>query len=133
MGTASLSVAHYGHPLLKGAKHWSFLLDTSEGCAITYQLTGSTNTYELKEPEEIEILESQTYLGRVVVGTIDTAKQGQLLNLLKKVPITRGNLQWNCQNWIAEALQALKENGFDVVTLNHKDLHTSLQAAKREN
>ena len=60
MGTASLSVAHYGHPLLKGAKHWSFLLDTSEGCAITYQLTGSTNTYELKEPEEIEILKSQT-------------------------------------------------------------------------
>jgi|ERR1700722_15347614 len=132
MPATSLSVAHYGHPLLKGAKHWSFLLQTYEGRAVAYQITGSTNTYEFKEPEEIEILKSQTYLGRVQVGAIDTAKQGRLLAVLKNVPIQRGDLQWNCQNWIVESLKALQEDGFDVIALTHEDLGMKLQAAQRD-
>jgi hypothetical protein len=127
-----LSVAHYGHPLLKGAKHWSFLLHQSDRHAIMYQITGSTNTYEFKEPEQVDILDEQSYMGRVTVGSVDTAKQQCFDKVLRNIPVTRGNLQWNCQNWIVEALKALQDSGFDVDALTHEDLGAKLQQAKRE-
>lgn len=132
MATSTLSVAHYGHPLLKGARHWSLLLHLGEGCAIAYQLTGSTDVYEFKQPEEGEFMESQTYMGRVAVGSIDLARQEDLLKVLGNVPITRGDLQWNCQNWVVAALEALRNNGFNVDVHTRDDLAAKLEQAKRD-
>jgi len=132
MPTAVLSVGQYGHVLLKGAKHWSFLLLKSDGVAVAYQLTGSTKTYEFKKPEEVIIKKTQTYLGKVDVGCIDIAKQNDLYNVLNKVNIKRGDVNWNCQNWIIEGLKALNKEGFEIDVLTHDDLAEKLQLAKRD-
>jgi hypothetical protein len=133
--SANLSVAHFGHPLLKGAKHWSLLLFKPDSCTIAYQTTGSTDTYEYKEPEEVDnIIESQTYMGKVDVGmvTVDEANLARFEEVLRGVPITRGNLNWNCQNWVVQSLQALHDNGFDVDALTHTDLGEALGKAKKD-
>lgn len=132
MPTTILSVGQYGHPLLKGAKHWSFLLLKGDGIAIAYQVTGSTNTYEFKKPEEVIIKKTQTYLGKVDVGCVDKAKQNDLYEVLKRVEVKRGDINWNCQNWIVESLKALNEEGFEVDALTHDDIAGKLQLAKRD-
>lgn len=132
MPTTTLSVAQYGHPLLKGAKHWSFLLHKSGGYAIAYQVTGSTDTYTYKDPEEVQIKKSQTYMGRVDVGNVETTGIGRVEEVFKNVPITRGDLQWNCQNWVIQALKALRDDGFAVDALTLEELKGKLQLAKRD-
>ncbi|KAI0940905.1 hypothetical protein AcV7_003153 [Taiwanofungus camphoratus] len=131
MADATLSVAHFGHPLLKGAKHWSLLLLNSDGCAVAYQVTGSTDTYEFKEPEDIEYKKDQTYMGKVDVGHVDMMKQAEMLEVLRKVRITRGDLNWNCQNWVVAALKELSEGGFAVDTLTLDQLAARLSKAER--
>ncbi|KAI0923472.1 hypothetical protein AcV5_009010 [Taiwanofungus camphoratus] len=131
MADATLSVAHFGHPLLKGAKHWSLLLLNSDGRAVAYQVTGSTDTYEFKEPEDIEYKKDQTYMGKVDVGHVDMMKQAEMLEVLRKVRITRGDLNWNCQNWVVAALKELSEGGFAVDTLTLDQLAARLSKAER--
>jgi len=132
MPNTTVSVAQYGHPLLKGAKHWSLLLLKPGGYAVAYQLSGSTDTYAFKDPEEIQIRKSQTYMGRVDIGNVDATKLGRVDKVLRSVPITRGNLQWNCQNWVIQALYALQNDGFAVDALTLEDLQAKLQLVKRD-
>jgi hypothetical protein len=97
-----------------------------------YQVTGSTNTYDFKKPEEVIIKKTQTYLGKVDVGCVDEAKQNDLYEVLKRVEVKRGDVNWNCQNWIVEGLKALNEEGFEVDALAHDDIAGKLQLAKRD-
>ncbi|KAH9838529.1 uncharacterized protein C8Q71DRAFT_534550 [Rhodofomes roseus] len=131
-----LYVAHYGHPLLKGAKHWSFLLpkpnsNTDSDVATAYQVTGSTETYEVKDPEELrsDSEQSKTCMGRVEVGNIEDKRRGEFESVVLAVPVTRGNLAWNCQNWIIEALGALKQRGFNVKAYQLAELQKLLAEA----
>jgi hypothetical protein len=130
--SAKLSVAHFGHPLLKGAKHWALILFKPDHSTIAYQTTGSTDTYEYKEPEEIQIAESQTYMGKVDVGTVDVEKLEHFEEVLRDVPITRGDLYWNCQNWVVQALRALSDD-FAVTAPTHYQLDAALKEAGKDN
>ncbi|KAL0958198.1 hypothetical protein HGRIS_000361 [Hohenbuehelia grisea] len=122
MSSQALNVGHFGSPQLKGAKHWSFLLMKTDSKAIAYQVSGSTNTYAYKEPEDTTPEESNAFMGMVTVGSIDTRDEERFVTVLQNVPITRGDREWNCQNWIVEALRALKDNGFDVKVLTKVEL-----------
>ncbi|KIM80713.1 hypothetical protein PILCRDRAFT_821968 [Piloderma croceum F 1598] len=132
MPTTTLSVGQYGHPLLKGAKHWSLLLLKSNGLAIAYQITGSTETYEFKTPEDVQIKDTPTYMGKADVGHVDIAQQNDLYEVLKMVQVRRGDVNWNCQHWIIAALRALQEGGFAVDALTHEHLTEKLRLAKRD-
>ncbi|KAH9838530.1 uncharacterized protein C8Q71DRAFT_534619 [Rhodofomes roseus] len=126
----SLYVAHYGHPLLKGAKHWSFLLyKPGDQHAKAYQLTGSTTTYEVKQPEEVTPAKSSSFMGQVPVGHIAESHVAAFEQMVLGLPITRGNTAWNCQNWIIGALAALKANGFNVTAYGLEDLRKLLAEA----
>ncbi|KIJ64529.1 hypothetical protein HYDPIDRAFT_89909 [Hydnomerulius pinastri MD-312] len=131
MTAQTLSVAHYGHPKLR-VKHWSFLLFTADGKTVAYQITGSTTTYEMKEPEVVQHLRSQSYLGRVDVGTIDAARRDEFLQVLKDVNVKRGDIGWNCQNWVIDALSALKAKGFSVQELTLQDLASRLESCTKD-
>lgn len=112
----NLFVAQYGHPLLKGAHHWSFLLldEHQIDHATAYQVTGSTSTYEIKTSETVCLKKSTTYMGKIEVGNIDESRRKECEEAIMIVPVTRGNMAWNCRNWIVEVLVALKTKGFDV-------------------
>jgi len=131
MSSTPLWVAHYGHPLLRGARHWSFLVPIGNGCAIEYQISGSSTTYVFKV-EEIEVANLQSYMGKVVVGSIDDARRGDMLEILKEVPIIRGDTNWCCHHWIIEGLHALKNEGFEVDTPSREELVAKLAWADKD-
>jgi hypothetical protein len=120
-----LFVAQYGHPLLKGAQHWSLLLldeHNSANGATAYQVTGSTSTYEIKQPEVVCPEKSTTYMGRIEVGNIEPSRRMECEAAIMMVPAIRGSTAWNCQNWIVEVLAALRTEGFDVQSYNLVEL-----------
>lgn len=84
--------------------------------AINYQASGSTETYEYKDSEEVTMMTVPNYMGKVRVGTIDATRyrSGELERVLKGIGIKRGDLEWNCQNWIIEALVWLSESASNV-------------------
>ena len=127
-----LYVARYGHPLLKGAQHWSFLLlDQHESdCATAYQVTGSTSTYEIKKPEMVFPKKSTTYMGRIEVGHVDESRRKECEAAIMAVPVTRGCKAWNCQNWIVEVLAALKAKEFNVELYGLVELQELLKSSK---
>ncbi|KZT12019.1 uncharacterized protein LAESUDRAFT_719981 [Laetiporus sulphureus 93-53] len=129
MPSTSLSVAHFGHPLLKGAKHWSILVPTAEGRAFEYQISGSTKTYEFKA-EEVVLEELQSCMGQVTLGSVDADRHAEILETLRAVPIQRGNISWCCHQWVLEGLAALQEGGFAVTVPTHSDLETMLAQAQ---
>ncbi|KAL0958197.1 hypothetical protein HGRIS_000360 [Hohenbuehelia grisea] len=120
--TLALDIGHYGSPLLRGAKHWSFLLMNFDGTAIAYQISGSTNDYYLKDPVLVVPNRVQSYMGRVNVGQISVERVKDFDDVLKSVPVIRGSLQWNCQDWIIDALTMLRYNGFRVEALTKEAL-----------
>ncbi|KAF8572571.1 hypothetical protein K439DRAFT_1513645 [Ramaria rubella] len=120
----NVSIAQYGHVLLKGARHWAILVHTnpSEDEAIAYQIEGQTTDYSFKEPEVIVVSRSKTYLGNVLVGTIDESGAETFETTLKNVPIIRGDKGWHCQHWIVSALSRLKDAGFNINDYSHEQL-----------
>ena len=109
-------VAQYGHTRLPGAKHWAIVVlkDLEKLRGIAFQVTGSTNTYEVKRPEEVELLCSTTYMGNVKVGSVcgDYALGAESTapsTIIQHTPVVRGDLNWNCQNWVVAALKCLKD------------------------
>ena len=100
-------VAQYGHAKLPGAKHWAIVVITNRENmkGIAFQVTRSTNTYEVKQPEEVELLYSTVtaYMGNIKVGTVyrDYAfgeENTALLAIIQHTPVVRGNRNWNCQH-----------------------------------
>lgn len=131
MPAKKLFVAHYGHPMLRGAKHWAILREIDDDRSVAYQITGSTTTYAIKAPEVIIAMRSMTYLGKVVVGLVEESQFALVEEVLQGVPVTQGDLQWNCQNWVVQALGELKAQGVNVEAPTQVDLTTKLQGASR--
>lgn len=138
MSKGNLYVAHYGHPLLKGAKHWSFLLFkspeevSSDGHdATAYQITGSTNTYQVKPPEEVYSSLSRSYLGKVCVGNVTISQRLAFEEVVLNIPVVTGNLGWNCQNWVIAALAELKQKEYDVRDFTHDELFDKLASSTK--
>ncbi|KAI0078861.1 hypothetical protein K474DRAFT_1659781 [Panus rudis PR-1116 ss-1] len=127
----TLSVGHYGHPLLNGTRHWSFLLHTPDGDTIAYQVAGTVDSYHLREPVKVEPGRARTFMGRVNVGTVDGHRQSTFDQILKSVPVRRGDSQWNCQNWVVESLKALGDHGFNVEVLSQQELLDKLSHTAR--
>lgn len=123
-----ISVAQYGHPLLKGARHWSILIHQEplssawSGIVDVYQVVGSTETYEYDTKHSVDLNRDRSYMGRVVLGSIQKSSLASVDGILKKVPITRGDLKYNCQNWVIDGLKALAAKQVDVQQPSLEDL-----------
>jgi hypothetical protein len=129
----TVSVGQYGHLLLKGARHWSILVEDVPqptpwtGQATAYQVSGSTETYEYAKPVQVNLKEDSTYMGRINVGYIDGEQRRNIAEILEKVAITHGNLEWNCQNWVAAGLQALADAGMSVKRYTQPQMREMLE------
>lgn len=133
-------VAQYGHAKLPGARHWAIVVITNQENmkGIAFQVTGSTNTYEIKQPEEVELLRLTTYMGNIKVGTVyrDYAfgeDSTALFAIIQNTPVVRGNRNWNCQNWIVDALKRLKDAQHNISEeISLEGLQAQLSRAQRE-
>ena len=107
---------------------------------IAFQVTGSTNTYEVKQPEEVELLCSTVtaYMGNIKVGTVcrDYAfgeESTALLAIIQHNPVVRGNRNWNCQHWVVAALKRLKDAQHDIsVEISIEGLQAQFAQVQRE-
>jgi hypothetical protein len=132
-------VAQYGHVRLPGAKHWAIVVitDSTKLKGTAFQLTGSTTTYQAKQPEEVELLHSQSYMGSVKVGMVHRDRafgvDGTALGtIIQATEVVRGSLQWNCQNWVVAALKRLRDAQYDISELSVEVLQGKFTQVQRE-
>jgi hypothetical protein len=130
MSSIPLYVGHYGHPTFR-IKHWSLHLLNKSPEALVYQITGSTTSYAYAPPEgQIEPEKTDSFLGKVKVGEVDSSRIEEFEKLLEDVPIIRGDTNWNCQDWIVAALKTLGKKDFDVRTPTKESLNEELHSTK---
>lgn len=129
----SISVGQYGHPQLRTARHWAILVENMSqptpwtGNATAYQVSGSTETYEYARPDIVNVKEDAAYMGRILVGFVNSEHKEAIADILSRVPITHGDLGWNCQNWVALGLQALADAGIQVKVFTQPELREMLE------
>ena len=129
----SISVGQYGHPQLKTARHWAILVENVAqptpwtGDVTAYQISGSTETYEYAPPEVGNVKSDPAYMGRIFVGFVNNQHKDDIAEILGHVPITHGDLGWNCQNWVALGLQALVAAGIQVKVFTQPEMRQMLE------
>jgi hypothetical protein len=131
----SIGVAQYSHVHLPGAKHWVIVIitDCSKLKGVAFQITGSTNTYKVKQPEEVELLHLNNYMGSVSVGTVHSDYAfGAEGTIVQHTPVVRGNLNWNCRNWVVAALKCLKDAQYGISEVSVEELQAQFTQVQRE-
>ena len=104
---------------------------------MAYQIEGSTSTYDVKQPQEIDVQASNTYMGSVEVGHIrkDTAfgsEPDSPHNILMETPVVRGDPGWNCQDWVISALGRLRKARHSIHGVTLQGLQNQLAQASTE-
>ncbi|KAF8484184.1 hypothetical protein JB92DRAFT_2762480 [Gautieria morchelliformis] len=127
----TVAVAHYGHPSFK-VKHWVIIVLFNAEQGFTYQITGSSMTYELKPITSITVLESNNYLGKVTVGTVHKDRLVEFGQIIAAGRIVHGNSDWNCQNWVMERLDDLRLADYAIRDIDHAGLLDELATTSRE-
>ncbi|KAF8227647.1 hypothetical protein L208DRAFT_1295577 [Tricholoma matsutake] len=131
-----LVIAQYSHEKLPGAKHWAIVVVTNQKLlkGIAFQVMGSTSTYEVKQPKEVKLLDSTTYMGNIEVGMVDSSSESTaLLTIIQHMPLGRGDLGWNCQHWVIAALEHLKDAQHNIsVELSIEQLQAQFSEVQRE-
>jgi len=87
--------------------------------------------------EEVDLLHSNTYMGSVKVGTVHKdrtfrADDIALATIVQRTPVVRGNLNWNCQNWVVAALERLKDAGHGISEVSAEELQGKLVQVQRD-
>jgi len=80
-----------------------------------------------------------TYMGNIKVGTVHRdfafgAESTTLCTIIQHTPVVRGNLNWNCQNWVVAALKRLKDAQHDIsaVEISIGELQAQFAQVQRE-
>ncbi|KAG8996455.1 hypothetical protein FRB90_012735 [Tulasnella sp. 427] len=126
MATQKVFIAHFGHVLLRGPKHWVILLQADQNNTVAYQITGSSTTYEVKAPETVNPEQVPTFLGMVQIGGIASSQANRVWEVLRNVPVTQNVRAWNSQDWVVLGLGALKSAGLAVDVLSKEELLAKL-------
>jgi hypothetical protein len=111
--------------------HWAIVFEPE--CDV-HQLTGYRGSYYYipRGSKGKKILESQSLIAKVAVGTLPPRAKFKVDDVLKPIPIVNeGDDQaWACQDWIVDALAALNAAGYDIQALSHVELTARLRAAE---
>ena len=85
-----------------------------------FDIQGTSDTFAFKAKGKASLKRSAAYAGRVGVGSALGTDQniGKVEKALKDVPITHGNEEWNCQNWVLEGLAKLEKKELLVLDEN---------------
>ncbi|KAI9060632.1 hypothetical protein FKP32DRAFT_1595373 [Trametes sanguinea] len=97
------------------------------------QLAGNMDTFHFETMQVPDVLAITDLCGGCHVGEIRVAADGlgRLIDKLQAQPIIHCDRMWDCQDWLLEALRALKEEGGGWVKiddwLTERDLRSRLK------
>ncbi|GLB44142.1 hypothetical protein LshimejAT787_1600720 [Lyophyllum shimeji] len=98
-----------GHP--RRSEHWALVAPLSRDDAYVFQLEGTYDTFRYSPGEIHDLATAESMRGGVQVGVIPYNALAWLEEKLREVRIIRHTPDFDCQNWIMEAIQLLKDIG----------------------
>jgi len=97
-----------GHP--RCTEHWSLAVPLSRNDAHAFQLKGNYDTFLYDYDYDTKFSElASAARGGILIGVIPSGKLSWLKEKLKEVQVSHHNPEFDCQNWVLEAIQLLKE------------------------
>ena len=106
-----LVVAQYlrmSHP--PGEEHWALVaISPSSPAAHVFQVKGNNDSYTVTTEAIPNIFRSRSLCGGCRVGEIQESNLGWLRDELLKVPVVLLKPEWNCQNWVIDAIRVIKD------------------------
>jgi len=94
--------------------------------AVVFQIEGSTASYAVKKEEQTAVKDMSALMGIVQVGTAEETRYEEFVNIMRNVPVRLGDKGWNCQNWIVEGMDRLRQAGFSIEPLSWEALTEKL-------
>ena len=116
MSTYPLVVAQSrieGHP--RRTEHWSLIAIMPKGNARVYELVGSYDSFTYKPHEVNGFGRSHDLRGGCKVGEIPADSLDWLATKLQDVQVVRNNPEFDCQNWVMNAIWLLMEMGTGII------------------
>lgn len=98
-----------GHP--RRTEHWSLVVPLSRSSAHIFQLEGNYDTFRYEYSYVDKFSESSSMRGGVRIGEIRPDAVLWLKEKLRDVRVVRHDPEFDCQNWVLEAIQLLKDVG----------------------
>jgi hypothetical protein len=89
-------------------RHWALYLQTSSGSWI-YQVTGEPTAFTYGHREGVDPANSSRFVESIFVSEIDRGDVDAVKKILKNFPVQNDVATWSCQDWVLEALEALKD------------------------
>jgi hypothetical protein len=133
----NVTVAQYGHAVLKGNRHYAILVycvleDPKK--AYCYEVQGDEGLYRYvrKKVSVVKPDTASTFLGQIWVGTVGRTEHAKVHfdHICSLVPIVQGDKNWNCQNWVADALCELVKAKVQVQSYDRASLVEAMKDAK---
>lgn len=91
--------------------HWCLYTVDDDGDGRVFEALGSTGHKFKYHTRDVDIAKSATLSETVEIGRIEADVWPEVPDLLKAVPMSKKQ-GWNCQNWVMEAIAALKREGY---------------------
>ncbi|KAF2257650.1 hypothetical protein CC78DRAFT_205367 [Lojkania enalia] len=91
--------------------HWCLHSIDDDGDELIYEAFGSSGTSFRYNTRPVVMASSKSEKEQVKIGRIEADVWPEIPNLFAGVPMST-QAGWNCQNWVMEAISALKGEGF---------------------
>jgi len=104
---SELSVAQY-LPESGNVRHWALYLEIPGGSRI-YQIIGSPTAFTYGHRKNVDPQHSSRFVESIFVSEIHPSNIKDIKNILKTFPIQNDIATFSCQDWVLEALEALKD------------------------
>ncbi|KAI0364576.1 hypothetical protein BV20DRAFT_834173 [Pilatotrama ljubarskyi] len=115
-------------------EHWALaVLAPPSHAADILQLAGNMDTFHFESFHVPDILKITELCGGCPVG--DIAAEGgvkRLRELLKGQRVVHQDRMWDCQDWVLEAIRALKEQSADWIAIDSGFTERGLRAKLRD-
>jgi hypothetical protein len=135
MNHYTVTVAHYGHPLLKGAWHYSILYNqTDPAYATVFQAMRKEGNREfyVADPEIITPRSAKTFQGELHIGWIpsNASSVTDFSNCVRLFGVKNSDPTWNCQHWVADVLTQLHKLSLPIQGFRHSDLIAAMASTQ---
>ncbi|KAH7911113.1 hypothetical protein BJ138DRAFT_1186261 [Hygrophoropsis aurantiaca] len=115
---------HKGYPY---PLHWAIFIPTSPGRGHTYEVLGNIDSFTFHSVRDAPHHSPTMWRGSFTAGYVPITHLSFMEEILRRVPIVRSNLDWNCQNWVSDALGRLRMHGLSINSaVSHSTLRTEM-------
>ncbi|KAH7888507.1 hypothetical protein F5I97DRAFT_1802748 [Phlebopus sp. FC_14] len=87
--------------------HWAIFVRTAPGRGNYYQVVGNMDTFAASFTRNVPLQNPHAWRGSHLVGWVAPSFLHVLERHFALVPVIRYSREWNCQNWVREALRGV--------------------------